>query len=380
MSNTPLSGITVIEIGHSVAAPFSGLIFGALGAEVIKVENPEGGDHARGWGPPFFEGTATAYLPLNRDKSGVTVDMSNPAELASLRQLILDRADVVIQNLRAGTIERYGLDGASLRAVKPELIYCNIGAFGDAGPLKDKPGYDPLMQAFSGIMSVTGEYERPPVRAGVSIVDMGSGMWAVIGALAALLERKTTGRGAVINTSLFETAVAWMMVHMAAFGASGEVRKPYGSGLAEIVPYQAYRTPDGWLMVAAGNDGLFRKLTTAIGRPDLAEDARFRRNADRVVNRDALIPVLEAFFAGRSMADTMRLLDAAGIPNAPVNTVADVSSHPQLDAVGILQREPAGSLPTVGVPLTFDGTRARSRAAAPGLGEHNEEVFGAASN
>jgi crotonobetainyl-CoA:carnitine CoA-transferase CaiB-like acyl-CoA transferase len=376
MSTRPLDGLTVVEIGHSVAAPFAGLIFGALGADVIKVENPEGGDHARGWGPPFWGDTATAYLPLNREKRGVVLDLAEPAAVDSLKRLIREKADVVVQNLRSGTVDRYGLDAETLRREKPELIYCNIGAFGDRGPLKNKPGYDPLMQAFAGIMSVTGEYERPPVRAGVSIVDMGSGMWAVIGALAALLERQRTGKGAAINTSLFETATAWMMVHMAAFQASGEVRKPFGSGLAEIVPYQAFLTADGWLMVAAGNDGLFRKLCATIGRPELASDPRFHRNADRVVNRTALIPILEDVFRGRRRAEWTEALDKANIPNAPINTVADVTRHPQFEAVGMLQKGPAGSLPTIGVPLTFDGERPTSGRAAPALGEHTEDVFG----
>ena len=220
----------MVEIGHSVAAPFAGLILGSLGARVIKVENPGHGDHARGWGPPFWNGTATTYLSYNREKLGITVDFANPEEVARLRRLILDEADVVIQNLKDGAVERYGLGADALRAEKPGLICANIGAFGKGGELSGKPGYDPLMQAFAGVMSVTGEHDRPPVRVGVSFIDMGSGMWSVIGILAALLERAGTRQGGTIDTSLFETAMSWMTSHMAAFESSGEVRPPLRVG------------------------------------------------------------------------------------------------------------------------------------------------------
>ncbi len=375
-SNQPLAGITVVEIGHSVAAPFAGMIFGMLGARVVKVESPGHGDHARGWGPPFWNGTATTYMPLNRDKLGVAVDLGDPAQAERLRSFILDETDVVIQNLRDGVVERFGLGADELRSLKPELIVCNIGASGGAGPLNGKPGYDPLMQAFSGLMSVTGEVDRPPVRVGVSLVDMGSGMWSVIGILAALLERATTKSGCTIDTSLFETAAAWMTVHLAACESSGEVRKPHGSGLAEIVPYQAFSTRTGWLMIAAGNDGLFVKLCRALGLTDLLDDARFRTNADRVGNRDVLLARLEAEISARDRETLAEELDAFGVPNAPLNSVDTMLRHPQLEATGILQTAPDGGLRTIGLPLRFDGVRPPFRRAAPRLGEHNEAVLG----
>src|SRR3954467_196482 len=190
VSATPLAGITVVELGHSVAAPYAGMILADLGADVIKVENPDKGDHARGWGPPWWHGTASAYQALNRNKRGITVDLGDPAAAEKLRALILDRADVVLQNLRVGVAERYGLGADQLRDQKPSLIYCNLGAFGTEGPLRDKPGYDPLMQAFGGLMSVTGEEGRPPVRVGVSMVDLTAGLWSALGILAALYERR----------------------------------------------------------------------------------------------------------------------------------------------------------------------------------------------
>ena len=378
-SAKPLAGITVVEIGHSVAAPYAGLILSELGADVIKVENPKGGDYARGWGPPFWNGTASAFHGLNRGKSGITVNFSDPEEAGRLRRLIIDRADAVIQNLRGGVMQGYGLGAAELTAAKPSLIYCDLGAFGEGGPMASKPGYDPLMQAFAGIMSVTGEGgDRPPIRVGVSIVDMGSGMWATIGILAALLERTRTGRGGAVATSLYETALAWMTVPLAGYAANGEVRRPHGSGTAEIAPYQCFPTRGGWLMIAAGNDNLYRRLCATLGRPDLGEDTRFLTNRDRVVNRGVLVPMIEEITRTWDIEELMAALDKAGIPNAPLQNVAQVTDHPQTHAVGILQEGPEGALPTVGLPLAFDGERSSYERAAPELGEHNDAVFKAA--
>jgi crotonobetainyl-CoA:carnitine CoA-transferase CaiB-like acyl-CoA transferase len=376
-SATPLAGITVVEIGHSVAAPYAGLILAELGAEVIKVENPNGGDYARGWGPPFWNGTASVFHGLNRGKQGITVDFSDPDEAARLRRFILDRADAVIQNLRAGVMQGYGLGAVELTAAKPGLVYCDLGAFGEAGPLASKPGYDPLMQAFAGIMSVTGEGgDRPPIRVGVSMVDMGAGMWATIGILAALVERARTGRGGAVATSLYETALAWMTVPLAGYAANGEVRRPQGSGTAEIAPYQCFPTRSGWLMIAAGNDSLYRRLCTTLGRPELGQDARFLTNGDRVVNRGVLVPMIEEITATWDLEELMAALDGAGIPNAPLQNVAQVTAHAQTEAVGILQKGPEGALPTVGLPLAFDGARSSYNRVPPELGEHNEAVLG----
>jgi crotonobetainyl-CoA:carnitine CoA-transferase CaiB-like acyl-CoA transferase len=378
-SAKPLAGITVVEIGHSVAAPYAGLILAELGADVIKVENPKGGDYARAWGPPFWNGSASVFHGLNRGKDGITVDFGDREQASALKRLILERADAVIQNLRAGVMEGYGLGAAELTAEKPELIYCDIGAFGESGPLAAKPGYDPLMQAFAGIMSVTGEGgNRPPIRVGVSIVDMGAGMWATIGILAALFERTRTDRGGAVATSLYETALAWMTVPLASYAANGEIRRPHGSGTAEIAPYQCFPTRNGWLMIAAGNDNLYRRLCATLRRPELADDPRFRTNGDRVVNRTILIPIIEEITRTWDIAELMGALDAAGIPNAALQDVAQVTAHPQTEAVGILQKGPAGALPTVGLPLSFGGKRSGYARAAPELGQHNEAILGAA--
>ena len=367
----PLEGITVLELGHSVAAPYAGLILADLGARVIKVENPKGGDYARGWGPPFWKDTASTFLCLNRGKDGITVDFSSEDDARALRTLILEEADAVIQNLRPGILDRFGLTAASLRAEKPALIWCDIGAFGDRGPLAAKPGYDPLAQASTGIMSVTGEGDRPPVRVGVSLIDMGSGLWTVIGLLASLLARTETGEGAHVATSLYETGLAWMTVPLASYGASGKVGRPYGSGIAEIVPYQAFQASDAWLMIAAGNDNLFRKLCKSIGLDTLAESTEFATNPSRVVNRDRLIPQIAAAVATHTVEELMGVLDKAGVPNAPLLTTDQVSSHPQTAALGMLAPCAGDELALAGIPLSFDAGRPRSTKRAPGLGEHN---------
>jgi len=377
MSSTrPLSGLTVIEIGHSVAAPYAGMIFGELGAEVIKVENPKGGDACRGWGPPFTEGTATAFHAFNRAKLGITIDLTDPAQVERLHELIRDRADVLIHNLKSGTLDRYGLSAAALTAEKPSLVYCNIGAFGATGPLRDRPGYDPMMQAYGGLMSLLGEDGRPPVRVGVSIIDIATGMWSVIGILAALQERQRTGRGGVVDTSLYETTLAWMTLPISAYLTNGEIPTRHGSGIEQIVPYQAFETADGFMMVAAGNDNLFRRLCATIDRPGLAEDPRFRTNSDRVVNRRSLIPILADIFAAAPVAAWVAKLDAAGIPNSPIQTLDKVVADAQTAALGIIQHWAGSpSLSLVGLPLSFDGARPPFAKPAPRLGEGNTEII-----
>jgi crotonobetainyl-CoA:carnitine CoA-transferase CaiB-like acyl-CoA transferase len=370
----PLAGVTIVELGHSVAAPYAGLILADLGAHVIKVENPKGGDYARGWGPPFWNDVATAYLCLNRGKTGITVDFSSESEAATLRQLILAKADGVIQNLRPGILERFGLTAEAMRAQKPSLIWCDIGAFGDTGPLAGKPGYDPLAQASTGIMSVTGEGNRPPVRVGVSLVDMGSGMWTVIGFLSSLLAQRAGGSGAHIATSLYETGLAWMTVPLAGYEGAGDVRKPYGSGTGEIVPYQAFEASDGWLMIAAGNDNLFRRLCKAIGLDELAQHPDYATNKGRVINRERLIGLIAAAVKRFSASELGGVLDAAGVPNAPLLAVDQVAQHPQTSAVGMLEPPAEGAPRLAGIPLSINGVRPRADGLAPTLGEHNAKA------
>jgi crotonobetainyl-CoA:carnitine CoA-transferase CaiB-like acyl-CoA transferase len=371
----PLSGIVVIEIGHSIAAPYAGMILGELGAEVIKVENPKSGDACRGWGPPFLEDAATCFHAVNRAKQGITVDLADPADAARLRTLILERADAVLHNLKLGALDKYGLGGATMVEAKPSLVWCNLGAFGAVGPLRDKPGYDPMMQAYSGLMSLLGEDGRPPVRVPASIVDMGAGMWSVIGILAALQERGRTGKGGIVETSLYETGLAWMSIYLAGFLANREIPARHGSGVDMIVPYQAFAAADGYMMVAAGNDNLFRRLCTVLDRPGLAEDPRFHSNKDRVTQRKELVPILGEIFASKKRGEWAEMLEAAGIPNGPINTLDQVVADAQTQALGIIQKRAGSELALVGLPLSFDGERPSFTKPAPALGEDNGSVL-----
>ncbi len=372
----PLHDITVVELGHSVAAPFAGEILGDLGADVIKIEKPDGGDDARKWAPPFWHGAGAVFQSLNRNKRSVVVDLRDPVDSARLKQFILERADVLIQNLRPGLVSQLGLDSASLRKSKPALVYCTIGAFGAVGPFKNRPGYDPLMQAFAGLMSVTGEPGRPPVRVGTSIIDMAAGMWSVIGVVSALVRRAETGEGATIDTSLYETALAWMGAHAANYQASLEVPGRYGSGTGHIVPYRCYATRDGFLVVAAGNDKLFASFARVLGHPEWIDDPRFRTNPDRVQNQVVLYGLIEEIVAGRTGEALRQALEDAGVPNAPLQTIDQVLKHEQTKALGILQPSPDGKMALIGSPISIDGSRLPFRRSPPELGMHTEEILG----
>jgi crotonobetainyl-CoA:carnitine CoA-transferase CaiB-like acyl-CoA transferase len=375
-STGPLRGYRVIEIGHSVAAPYAAMILAELGADVVKVEQPEGGDYARGWGPPFWNEAGPHFVAMNRNKRSVTVDLADEDEAAALRKLIIEEVDAVICNLRPGTAEKRGIGPQALLAAKPALVYCEVGAFGRGGPLSDKPGYDPLMQAYGGLMSITGESgDRPPIRVGVSMIDMTAGLWAAMGIMAALIERGKTGKGGLVETSLFETAVGWMAIPVARLNINGTVQTPAGSGSPGIVPYQAFHTRDGWLVIGGGNDALFVKLTQALGLVEVGKEERYRTNRGRVEHRGTLIPVLEAECAKYTNAELSELLDRYGVPNAPVQKTDQVVANAQTRALGIVQEGPQGALPTVGLPLRFDGERPGYARGAPALGEHTEEVM-----
>ncbi|MCC6474694.1 MAG: CoA transferase [Burkholderiales bacterium] len=368
-ASQPLAGLVAVELGHSVAAPLAGQVLADLGATLLKIENPRGGDDTRSWGPPFWQGASCTFLSLNRNKHSVALDLKDEAACAALRRYIVESADVVFQNMRAGLVARLELDAASLRRDNPRLIYCNLHAFGAKGPLAERPGYDPLMQAFGGIMSVTGEPGRPPVRVGPSLVDVGTGMWAVIGILAALHRREHTGAGCEIDTSLYETTLAWMNTHAVAHAATGKVPGPRGTENPGLVPYKVFRACDDPVLIAAGNDNLFGRLAHALGHPEWLEDARFATNPERVRNREVVNAAVEAVVATRRCAEWIERLDRAGVPCAPIQTLDQVMSHPQTRALEMFLPAPHGTIPLMGLPLSFDGTRPATRKAPPGLGE-----------
>lgn len=375
MSDLPLSGVTVIELGASVAAPFAAQVLGDLGARVVKVEKPEG-DDARKWGPPFWDGAAATFQAINRGKQSVKVDMRDADQRAALTDFIMREADVVLQNMRPGQVEKLGLDAATLQAQKPELIYCNMGAFGGPGPLDQAPGYDPLMQAFGGLMSVTGEEGRPAVRVGSSVMDMGTALWAVVGIVSTLYQRRATGRGRTVDVSLFETATAWLTVPAAQYLASGEVPRRMGSGMIGLAPYRAFKTADGEIVIAAGNDGLFAGVCRALGRAEWQGDARFLTNPDRFANSAALYALMEELLASEPTEHWHTRLEAEGVPCAPVQNVAQVLEHPHFKALHVLQKLPDSQLEVIGLPIRFDGKRPDHQTRPPACGEHTQ-ILGA---
>ncbi len=368
MSFLPLAGVRVLDLTSSLAGPTCTEILAALGADVVKVEHPGRGDEARDWGPRFFEGGSVMFFAANAGKRSVGLDLKSAAGLDVLLRLA-DGAAVLVQSLRPGSAERLGFGPDTVRARNPGLVYCTIGAFGHTGPLAAEPGYDPLMQAAAGIMSVTGEPDRAPVRVGVSLIDIGTGVWAALAIVAALHE----GGGRTLDLSLYETALSLLPYQLTAVLAGGPVPERQGSAFPLIVPYQVFATADGQLMIVAGNDRLFAGLCNVLGAPELASDARFATNPLRVGHRDELIALLEPLVAGRATGELLDRLRAAGVPASPVLDVADVAAHEQTRALGILQE--LDGRETVATPVSVDGERISFRSPPPLVGQHTAEVL-----
>src|ERR687896_269251 len=377
MAFAPLDGLRVLDVTTSIAGPYCAQILAALGADVVKVERPDTGDDARAWGPPFWNGESPMFLSANAGKRSLAVSLREPRGREVVLRLA-GRADVFLQSLRPGLAERLGLGPDVLRGLSPRLVYCSVGAYGRVGPRRDEPGYDALMQAAGGLISVTGEPGRPGVRAGASVIDQGTAMWAATGILAALLERERTGSGAVVDVSLYETAVGYLGYHLAGYLADGTVPRGEGTRFPLVAPYEVMRARDGELMVAAGNDRLFALLARVLGLEELLADDRFRTNAARVRHRDELLPLLEARLASADVHEWHERLTRAGVPAAPVADVSDVATSPQTEALGIIQpleHPVVAGLRLPALPLSVDDARLRHSSAPPLVGEHTAEVL-----
>lgn len=373
----PLQGIRVVDLTTSIAGPYCAEILAALGAEVVKVERPDTGDDGRHWGPPFWHGEGAMFLSVNAGKRSLAVSLRDERGRDVVRRLA-ERSDVIVQSMRPGLADELGLGAAELRARNPRLVYCSVGAYGHTGPLAREPGYDALMQAAGGLISMTGEPGRPGVRVGSSLIDMGTGMWAALGIVAALLERERTGEGTVIDTSLYETALAFVGYHLVGYLADGTVPTGQGTVFPMVAPYQVFPTRDGELMIAGGNDRLFAALCDAVGLPDLVADERFRTNPHRVRNREELVAILSERLQERTTAEWQEALRTAGVPAAPVADVADVAASEQTEALGLLQPVAHPRIPDlrlVALPLSFDRERATHRSAPPLVGEHTAEIL-----
>ena len=366
----PLAGLTVVELGQVLAGPFAGAIFADLGASVIKIERPEGGDDARQMGKAFRHGDSLTFQVFNRGKESVTIDLKSAQGIEALHAIVAD-ADVLVHNLRPGVPAQLGLDGASMCERHPRLVYCEMSAFGHVGPMAARPGYEPLIQAFSGLSSISGDPDGPPVRMGASVCDQGTGMWTVIGALSLLQRRLLTGRGGIVQASLLETALTWLAQKGDAWMNEGRLPERHASGHPGFVPYEAFDGADGPFLICVGNDRLFVKFAQVLERPDWPNDARFRGNRDRLANKAELLAQIRGLLIRRPRADWMTALEAAGVPCAPIHDVPQALSQPQVEALGIIQNIPGQDFRLTGLPLSFDGERPAIRSAAPRLGEHN---------
>jgi crotonobetainyl-CoA:carnitine CoA-transferase CaiB-like acyl-CoA transferase len=373
----PLEGVRVVDVTTSIAGPYCAEILAALGADVVKVERPGSGDDGRAWGPPFWNGESAMFLSVNAGKRSLAVSLRDGRGRDVVLRLA-ERADVFLQSLRPGLAELLGLGVDEVRRRNPRLVHCSIGAYGAVGPLREEPGYDALMQAAGGLISMTGEPGRPGARVGSSLIDIGTGMWCALGITAALLERERTDEGAVVDASLYETALAYVGYHLVGYLADGTVPTREGTAFPMVAPYEVLTTRDGELMVAAGNDRLFAALCAALELPELVEDARFRTNPDRVQNREPLVALLSRRLDERTSEEWLRDLADVGVPAAPVADVADVVSSEQTTALGMLQPLPHAAIPDLrlaALPLSFEGERSAHRLPPPLVGEHTREIL-----
>jgi crotonobetainyl-CoA:carnitine CoA-transferase CaiB-like acyl-CoA transferase len=374
----PLAGVRVLDLSRILSGPFATMVFADLGADVIKLENPRTGDDTREWAPPYQGDQSAYFLSVNRNKRGVAVDLKTE-QGRDIALRLADRADVLMENFRPGTAGRLGLGYDALAARNPRLIYASISGFGQTGPYANEPGYDAIAQALGGLMSVTGEADGNPVRAGNSAADLGAAMWAAIGILAALHARHATGRGEWIDISLLDGQIASLTYLAGGYFASGEVPRRYGSAHPSIVPYQALRTGDGLLMVAVGNDALWQRFAPLLGLPELADDPRFATNPQRVANRTELIPIIEAALATKGSAAWAEELSRVGIPAGAINGVDAALVHPQVQAremVLTTEHPTAGTLRMTGSPIKLSDYTTTVRRPPPTLGEHTDEVLG----
>ena len=379
MTSFPLAldGIRVIDLSRVIAGPWCGALLSDFGADVIKVEDTGAGDESRTW-PPYKDGEAAAYLLFNRNKRAMTLDLKTPEGVEVVKTLVRG-ADVVIENFRTGTMEGFGLGYEALAAENPRLIYCSVSAFGRTGPRKDSPGYEALMQAFSGIMSITGEPGGPPVRAGVSFLDLSTGILCALGVSAALLQRQHTGLGQRVDGSLLETAVSLLAFHAEGYLLTGTLPRALGSGHPSLSPYRNFKCRDGqWIFIAAANDRFWGKLARAIGLDAMAADPRFAKNQERVKNRAELEGILEQTIGQLDREPLLKRLEEADVPATPVNTVDQVMNDPQTAERGIVQRvrhAKLGEIPVVGTPLRFSRMSPGVRRAAPLRGQHTDEIL-----
>ena len=373
----PLDGIRVLDLTRVLAGPYCTMFLGDLGAEVVKVEQPGVGDDTRGWGPPFTGGESAYFLCVNRNKKSITVDLKSQEGVALLRRLA-ERADVLIENFRPGAMERLDLGEKDLRATNPRLIYASLSGFGADGPMSDAPGYDLIVQAWGGLMSITGQADGEPSKVGVAIIDLVAGLMLGKSIAAALFAREKLGVGQKIDTSLLEAEVACLINVGSNYLVEGNIPRRWGNAHPSIVPYQSFKTADGYLVIGVASEGIWRRFCQAIGRAEWADDSRFEKNSNRVENRSLLIGLLAEMFLSHSTDEWLKLLNSAEVPCAPVQTVDQVFKAPQVlhrEMLVQVEHPTAGPVRMAGIPVKFSATPASVRLPPPLLGQHNEEVL-----
>jgi crotonobetainyl-CoA:carnitine CoA-transferase CaiB-like acyl-CoA transferase len=369
--------VRILDASRVLAGPFCGQVLGDLGADVIKVERPGQGDDTRAWGPPYLGPLSAYFLSCNRNKRGITINLARPEGVEVFHGLVRC-SDVLLENFRADSAARLGLDPTRLHAVNPRLIICSISGFGRTGPLRELPGYDFAVQALSGLMSITGPVEGPPCKVGVAVTDVLTGLYAAVGALACLHARQQSGHGYAIDLALLDCAVAAQVNVAQAYLTSGSVPARQGNAHLQIVPYQLFATADGWLALAVGNDGQWQHFCKAAERPDLAADARFTTNPLRVRNRGALVPLVEEVMRLCPTAEWQKRLEAAGVPHAPVWSYAELFAHPQAAERGlhVTVRDPDGKpVDLLGSPFHLDGSALPPPLPPPRLGQDTDAVL-----
>ncbi len=371
-----LEDVLVLDLSRVLAGPFATMILSDLGATVIKVENPKGGDETRGWGPPWFKTESAYYLCANRNKKSIAVNLAHPRG----REIVLGiarKADVLIENFKVGGLKKFGLDYENVRAVNPGIIYCSITGYGQFGPYKERPGYDFIIQGMSGLMSITGEPGGMPMKVGVAITDVIAGLYAAISILAALYRRKATGEGEYIDISLLDTSISALVNVASNYLISGETPRRYGNAHPNIVPYETFKASDGYFNLGVGNDSQFRRLCEILGRPELAEDERFSTNAKRVENRSELVPLLNELFSKRPVSHWLEVLSKEKIPCGPIYTIPEVFADPHVRERSMVWETPhlGDVLKLVASPLKFKNYRVSLKSPPPTLGQHTDEVL-----
>ena len=372
-----LDGIRIIDFSKALAGPYCTMLLSDMGAEVIKVEMPGKGDDSRGWGPPFVEGEAAYFMSINRNKKSITLNLKdNKAREIAFK--LIEKADVVLETNRPGVMKKLGLDYESVKAANPGIIYASISGFGQTGPYSKRPGFDQVIQGYGGIMGLTGEKGGGPLKVGIAVTDIATGMFAAIGILSALYNRQVTGKGQYVDASMLDGQVSWLTYQGGRYLASGKVPERIGSAHPLIVPYQDFEASDGFINIAAGNDNLWKKFCDVAGLQDIADDPKFATNAKRVENRDEVVGIVSKVIKTKTMQEWLDLLNEAGIPCGPIYTVDQIFKDPQVLARDMLvevDHPKCGKVKVTGCPIKFSETPAEITAAPPVLGQHNEQIL-----